>query len=1179
MLQNAEKYAKEKRRVKRRRGILTGLAAVVVFCTTYALILPAITMSDGVFCGIEEHRHGDECYENVLVCTLEETEEETPDSSEPEPAPAHVHTDACYQTQPVLICGQEEREWHVHSEMCYDETGALVCQLPEDAGHAHSDECYGEERVLTCGIPEGVAAAQPEPAAPAGHKHGEGCYARELICTKEEHTHSLACYSDPAADLESPAVWEATLPAELPSDIREAFAAVAESQIGYSESSRNYQVGEDGAMHGYTRYGAWYGFPYGDWCAMFVSFCANYAGVPHSAFTYESGCIAFADGLNQRGLLVPAAEHIPQRGDVVFFDTDGDGAADHTGIVTGLVSGEAEGTYFRTVEGNVNNCVAECTHYCGEPGLLGYGLLPVTAEDEPADNNEAQENGEEQRTLVCEKEAHTHSDDCYNDEGELVCGLEEHAHTDDCYEKRPLTEEELAEIEAQFTGEVEELEALDELTEEDVSNAEDLLERLEKAYKDEELSEEVYTGLYARVLALLADEYADIAEPSYGTNWILLRDSGWFEEYSGAAYTAYEAPAVYAFPAELPEDTSPSGEQVDARGGVNAADGVSVSKTITGTELENVFDITLQVQTPQTINEVVEEPDMAVVIVMDISNTMNSNFGGTTRYEAAMATAEDFLDKFADSNSLGISRIGYVAFNTDAHQIFGLQPCTNQQQAAALKNTMRQSTGNIINDAGYKDSHSRFTNIEAGLKMAQDMLSGVSNKEKFIVFLSDGFPTTYISSGYNGYDPYDSTGRFYDHVLNKPCTYGTSYSDEAAIRARNTASSIKGSGITIFSIGVDVGGQNIQAYIEQSEKANGFSVVDRSGTSYEIGAADRVEAYENWLRGSIGSGYYYPSTDVAGLKSAYDEIFDEIKKTVETAAKADWVASDPVPMAESGEVEFIGFFNRTPELVSGALNGSHIPDGENTASFAGDVSTISWDLKKSGYRQETSGSTTLYTYSLTYRVRLENEDDGFIEKAIYATNGRTTLSYSVVRDDNGTLTIEKKEPLEFPVPSVHGYLGELEFIKKDNRGNALPGAEFTLSHDQACSICRGDKTAVSIKNMIAVSGEDGKVSFTGIPSGHTYTLTETAVPPGYTAGSSSYKVTVAYDKTTVKVLGPDHTTELEWNGVIVNNTYYELPDTGGSGTIWYTASGALLIFAAAGLYICIRRRKEERETS
>ncbi len=114
--------------------------------------------------------------------------------------------------------------------------------------------------------------------------------------------------------------------------------------------------------------------------------------------------------------------------------------------------------------------------------------------------------------------------------------------------------------------------------------------------------------------------------------------------------------------------------------------------------------------------------------------------------------------------------------------------------------------------------------------MASDMLGDVNNEHKYIIFLSDGFPTTYISGGYNGYDPYDTTGaRFYDKVLNKPCTYGTSYSDEAAIRARNEADRIKNSGIKIFSIGVDVGGQTIQHYITQSEKANGFSVVDRTG--------------------------------------------------------------------------------------------------------------------------------------------------------------------------------------------------------------------------------------------------------------------------------------------------------------------------------------------------------------
>lgn len=55
---------------------------------------------------------------------------------------------------------------------------------------------------------------------------------------------------------------------------------------------------------------------------------------------------------------------------------------------------------------------------------------------------------------------------------------------------------------------------------------------------------------------------------------------------------------------------------------------------------------------------------------------------------------------------------------------------------------------------------------------------------------------------------------------------------------------------TIFSIGVDVGGQTIQQYITQSENANGYSVVDRTGTSYEIGDPRSTESYKNWLSNS-----------------------------------------------------------------------------------------------------------------------------------------------------------------------------------------------------------------------------------------------------------------------------------------------------------------------------------------
>lgn len=686
-----------------------------------------------------------------------------------------------------------------------------------------------------------------------------------------------------------------------------------------------------------------------------------------------------------------------------------------------------------------------------------------------------------------------------------------------------------------------------------------------------------------------------MAEAAYGDNWKILRDSGWFEEYAAYGEADTEALAAEVLQAN---DTNPSGVQVVDEGGTesNEEDGVSVSKTIAGTELENVFDITLKVQTTRKIEEIIQEPDMAVVIVMDISNTMNEKFGNTTRYKAAIEAAESFLDKFAENNTLGISKIGYVAFNTDAHEIFGLQSCTNASQAGTLKNTMRTQTGKIINAEKYGESHSRYTNIEAGLKMGQDMLGKVSNKNKFIIFLSDGFPTTYIKSGYEGYDPYDSTGRFYDHVLRKKCLYGNSYSDEAAIRARKMAVSIQKSGTQIFSIGVDVGGQTIQQYITQSEKANGFSVVDRTSTNYEIGDATSTEAYKNWLRNSIGSGYYYDSTNTAGLKAAYDEIFKTIKQTVEAGSKADWVANDPIPTVEGVEdVEFIGFFDKKNKLYplgeakTISLTGNSEADGENTADFTTDGYKIAWDLKNSGYSMEVSGNTTTYTYQITYRVRLENEKTGFVEGQSYKTNDTTTLRYRVVKSENGNLTVSDPKTINFPIPSVRGYLGELKFQKTDMSGHALAGAEFTLQHAATCKVCRGDGGSVSVASQTVASGADGLVAFDKIPSGHTYLLTETKVPDGYVTDGYTYEVKVAYDKVTVYKKDAANNIVATWDsldesgiyGTIQNRTFYELPSTGGPGTQGYTTVGLLLMISAATLllYQYKKRRKEETESS
>lgn len=159
---------------RRTRRLLTRIvsvsAALVVFVTTYALVLPAITMEAEAQCGIEAHQHDDSCYEDVLVCGQEESE-------------GHTHDESCYSISQELICEIPE---HQHDENCYDEDGNLQCQLQE---HEHTADCYKEVRELTCTLEESE-----------GHHHTDACYEKNLICGKEVHTHSPDCYEKEAAD-------------------------------------------------------------------------------------------------------------------------------------------------------------------------------------------------------------------------------------------------------------------------------------------------------------------------------------------------------------------------------------------------------------------------------------------------------------------------------------------------------------------------------------------------------------------------------------------------------------------------------------------------------------------------------------------------------------------------------------------------------------------------------------------------------------------------------------------------------------------------------------------------------------------------------------------------------------------------------------------------------------------
>lgn len=181
---------------------------------------------------------------------------------------------------------------------------------------------------------------------------------------------------------ETDEVWESTLP-ELTDELAENAALIAASQLGYTESTQNYIIGDDGCTHkNYSRYGAWFGNPYGDWNTMFTCFCLHYAGVTEADIPFSSGCWAWSLKLSAKGVLSPFNKGSPKRGDVLLFDTDLDGKADRSGIISEIIS-DTDKPCIITIEGQTDGAVAECSYQTDDEHIFGYVPVetPQTADE------------------------------------------------------------------------------------------------------------------------------------------------------------------------------------------------------------------------------------------------------------------------------------------------------------------------------------------------------------------------------------------------------------------------------------------------------------------------------------------------------------------------------------------------------------------------------------------------------------------------------------------------------------------------------------------------------------------------------------------------------------------------------------------------------------------------------
>ena len=572
-------------------------------------------------------------------------------------------------------------------------------------------------------------------------------------------------------------------------------------------------------------------------------------------------------------------------------------------------------------------------------------------------------------------------------------------------------------------------------------------------------------------------------------------------------------------------DTIPTNneQQITKNGGEEVGDGVKISKMIYPTDIENYFDIVLNVQTRRKAIP----QDLAVVIVMDISRTMIENKlenEDTTRLRAALTAGRTFLETFAknSNNSTAKRKIGYVAFNRDGHILYDIGDCKDADSVANIveQKTLEITTTIDEDNETYKKSKDRFTNIEGGLQVAYDMLYNNNEtkdiKNKYIIFLSDGFPTTYLWKDYLGHDAIRSDkGILYDDLRDKPMTYGTNYSERGARKAQEKATSLKNKGTIIYSIGtgIDKNAKTIEDY-DNAALGKEFSTIDRfNKKEYAIG--NSLNDFKRWLGGTgdstnpgIGSGYdngyYFDTSDSESLNRAYENIF----KTITSLSEASWVAEDPMN-DESISTKNIEFVNKDNISDSVRLGNN----SNNTASYNSSDDKIKWDLKNSNYTTFVEDNTTYNNYQLKYRIRLKNENNAFETNVSNLTNGKTTLSY-IVQENNNTPELKT---IDFPIPEVVGYLGELTFNKISNYNNMLlNGITFRLVHDSNCP-CMKERKHIDENYSMDSTSNNGVVTFNKIPSGHIYKLYEVSSNNLHEIDTTKYDVNISYGVTTTNI--------------------------------------------------------------
>ncbi|MGF0107895.1 Cna B-type domain-containing protein [Clostridium sp. SGI.024] len=516
--------------------------------------------------------------------------------------------------------------------------------------------------------------------------------------------------------------------------------------------------------------------------------------------------------------------------------------------------------------------------------------------------------------------------------------------------------------------------------------------------------------------------------------------------------------------------TNSSNMQILFNGKLNEVekDNVTTLKTISGTDVENEFEITLEVTTAEDLKNIAIEPDAATVLVLDRSGSMDEKDGdSTSRFKEMQDAANAFLEQYANVEK-GIKRlVSIVSFADDAkNETYSNGANTWINVTEELSNARSKITNLTKPNGG--------TNIEGALILANNIvangkstkaLDGIGNIN--IILLTDGCPTFHASNSnstsiksING----SKGGGNVAYTTDWKPVGGTV--NNISANTTNISKNIKDAGINLYTIAFST----TEVSFYTTDPTDGWWGDD--GTSVKLNPS-------TWMSGFATRNFSANNADELAKQ------FEKINKLIALSAQA-WKVTDPM----GDNIIFKNVIDA---------------NSDNVSTFNTETNTLMWDLKNSSpVESTTEQGNKKYTYTLKYKVVLDTTNS----KASYddvSTNGTTILDYYLFSKQGDDQTVELKHA-SFNVPRVQGLFGNLNFTKVNEDEQPMKGVTFTLTGTST-----GSNKEVTIS---ATSDDNGHVSFSNIPAG-VYKLTETT-PNGYIA-AGPWDVVVSYGNTTKDV--------------------------------------------------------------